>query len=456
MSTASVQSVRDHRTFLGQPVGLFVLFFTETWERFSYFGMRALLVLYMTKSLIDRAEDGTVFGFAALRAVLEGAFGPLEPQPLASQIYGLYTALVYLTPFFGGLIADRYWGQRRSVVVGAVLMAVGHFLMAFESLFLAALLVLIVGSGFFKPNISTQVGSLYPDGDPRRDGAFTIFYMGVNLGAFFAPLVCGTLGQVYGWHYGFGAAGVGMVLGLLIYLWGRKFLAADPVRPARGEPRERRPLTKGEWKAVAGLIVICFLNIVFWGVYEQQGNTIQLFADESTDWTVFGWSMPTTWFQSLNPLFIFILSPLLIMFWNRQAKRGRQPGSVTKMSIGCGLLGLSFLALMLVGDLAPGQKISFLWLVFGTFIYTLGELYLSPVGLSLFSKAAPPQIMGMMMGVYYLSSFFGNYMSGWLGMFYSSMTKPSFFLMLAALACAAGTAIFALRKPLRSAIGHEV
>jgi len=281
--------------------------------------------------------------------------------------------------------------------------------------------------------------------------------MGVNLGAFFAPLVCGTLGQIYGWHYGFGAAGVGMIVGLLIYLWGQKFLAADPVSHAKNAPQERRPLTRGEWKAIAGLVAVCLLNIVFWGVYEQQGNTIQLFADENTDWTVFGWSMPTTWFQSLNPFFIFVLSPLLIMFWNWQARSGRQMSSVTKMALGCALLGVSFLALMVIGgDLAPGQKISFLWLVFCTFIYTLGELYLSPVGLSLFSKVAPPQVMSMMMGVFYLSSFFGNYMSGYLGMFYSSMSKSSFFLMLAVLGVAAGAAIFALRKPLKNAIGHDV
>lgn len=453
---AAVETIKDNREFLGHPVGLFVLFFTETWERFSYYGMRALLVLYMTKHLIVSVQGGSyVFGFGVLKTALEGVFGPLAVQPLASQIYGIYTAFVYLTPFFGGLIADKLWGQRKTVVVGGVLMAIGHFLMAIESMFLLALLFLIVGNGCFKPNISTQVGSLYPQGDPRRDSAFTIFYMGVNLGAFFSPLVCGTLGQIYGWHYGFTAAGIGMIIGLLVYVWGQKFLAADQHMRDVATHHQKEPLTRAEWKAIGGLAVLCFLNIVFWGVYEQQGNTIQLFADQNTDWHVFGWEMPSTWFQALNPLFIFMLSPLLIMFWSWQGKK--QPSSVAKMAIGCVLLGLSFLVLMWVGgELQPEQRISFLWLVLCTLIYTVGELYLSPIGLSLVTKVAPVRLVGMMMGVWYLSSFFGNYLSGYLGMFYESMSKSSFFLMLTVLGVASGFAIFAVQKPLKRAIGHDV
>src|SRR3954469_12404652 len=225
---AATDTIKDHRTFLGHPVGLFVLFFTEMWERFSYYGMRALLVLYMTDYLIKGTQEGKfVFGFEGLRHGIEAVFGPLAVQPLASQIYGLYTGFVYFTPFFGGILADRVFGQRKTVVIGGVLMAIGHFLMAIESMFLLALLFLILGNGCFKPNISTQVGSLYAPGDSRRDGAFTIFYMGVNLGAFFSPLVCGTLGQKYGWHYGFTAAGIGMVIGLIVYLLGQDYLAED-------------------------------------------------------------------------------------------------------------------------------------------------------------------------------------------------------------------------------------
>ena len=219
-SSAAFESVRDHKTILGHPAGLFVLFFTEMWERFSYYGMRALLVLYMVNRLIDGVHNGTihVVGFMALQHGIEGVFGHMNVQPLASQIYGLYTAFVYFTPLFGGMLADRILGQRKTVVIGGILMAIGQFLLATESLFLFGLMFLIVGNGCFKPNISTQVGSLYPPGDPRRDRAFTIFYMGVNLGAFFSPLVCGTLGQLYGWGYGFAAAGVGMVAGLIFYM----------------------------------------------------------------------------------------------------------------------------------------------------------------------------------------------------------------------------------------------
>ena len=219
----------EQRTFLGHPAGLFILFFTEMWERFSYYGMRALLVLYMTSYLIrDPEKAAAIFGFETLRHLLEMGFGPLDVQPLASQIYGLYTGFVYLTPFFGGILADKIWGQRKTVYIGGILMAIGHFLMVFESLFLPAMFFLILGNGAFKPNISTQVGTLYPQGDSRRDGAFTLFYMGINLGAFFSPLICGTLGQKFGWHYGFGMAGIGMIVGLCVYHFGRRLLPPDP------------------------------------------------------------------------------------------------------------------------------------------------------------------------------------------------------------------------------------
>jgi POT family proton-dependent oligopeptide transporter len=360
----------------------------------------------MTEYLIKHAETGTyIVGFAALKAGLESVFGPLAIQPLASQIYGLYTGFVYFTPFFGGILADRVFGQRKTVVVGGILMAIGHFLMAFEQFFLIALLFLILGNGCFKPNISTQVGNLYPHGDHRRDGAFTIFYMGINLGAFFSPLVCGTLGQVYGWHYGFGAAGVGMVIGLLVYLSGQKYLADDNLGATKAAHTEPQKLTAKEWRGILGLVALYVLNIVFWGVYEQQGNTIQLFADKNTDWHVFGWEMPSTWFQSLNPLFIFAFAPLLNMFWAGQGKKNKEPTSVAKMAIGCVFLGISFLILMWVTTgLGETQRISFLWLVGCTLIYTLGELYLSPIGLSLVTKVAPARLVSMMMGMWFLSS----------------------------------------------------
>jgi len=457
-AVSALSTVRDKRTLFGHPVGLFVLFFTEMWERFSYYGMRALLVLYMTEHLIDATQKGEyVFGFGALRHGIEAVFGPMAVQPLSSQIYGLYTGFVYFTPFFGGMLADRVLGQRKTVVVGGILMAIGHFLMAMESMFLLALLFLILGNGCFKPNISTQVGSLYPEGDSRRDAAFTIFYMGVNLGAFLSPLVCGTLGQKYGWHYGFTAAGVGMVIGLVVYLWGQKYLAEDQHTRDEKQHREYGKVTSQEWRAILGLMALCALNIVFWGVYEQQGNTVQIFADKNTDWHIFGWEMPSTWFQSVNPAFIFILSPLLIWFWAWQNKRKKEPSSVAKMAIGCVLLGGSFLGLMYAtAGIEATTRINFMWLVGCTLVYTLGELYLSPVGLSLVTKVAPARLVGMLMGAWYLSSFFGNYLAGYLGTYYEKMPLEKFFLMLTILGVLAGAAIFALQKPLKNAVGHGV
>jgi POT family proton-dependent oligopeptide transporter len=354
------------------------------------------------------------------------------------------------------MLADRILGQRKTVIIGGVLMAIGHFLMAVESMFLVALLFLILGNGCFKPNLATQVGGLYPEGDPRLDRAYTIYYAGVNLGAFFSPLVCGTLGQVYGWHYGFAAAGVGMVLGLVLYLWGQKFLATDSLTRAKAAHTVQTPIASGQWKAIGGLIVLAVLNIVFWMVYEQGGNTLQLFADRNADWHILGMNMPSTWYQSINPMFIFMLTPLLNMLWGWQALRKTEPSSVTKMAMGCTLLGLSFVPLIFVSrGLAETSRISGLWLVGSTLIYTLGEMYLSPIGLSLVVKVAPARLVSMLMGMWYMSNFFGNYLSGHVGGYYEKMSHPSFFLMLLAFGVAAGIAIFALQRPLKNAVGHN-
>jgi proton-dependent oligopeptide transporter, POT family len=456
-----IDTIRRQRTFFGHPAGLYFLFFTEMWERFSYYGMRALLVLYMVDHLIGAARAGTshVVGFGGLTRGLESVFGPLATQPLASQIYGLYTAFVYLTPIFGGMLADRVLGQRKTVIVGAILMAIGHFLMASESLFLFALLVLIAGNGCFKPNLATQIGNLYKVGDSRRDRAYTLYYAGVNIGAFLAPLVCGTLGQVYGWHYGFGAAGVGMVVGLIIYLAGQRYLPADLLTRAKAARSDKTaaPLTAAEWKAIAGLVALCALNVVFWGVFEQQGNTLQLFADRNTDWHAFGKQLPSTWFQSVDPMFIFLLTPFLNIFWGRQAKRGTEPGSVAKMTIGCMLLGVSFVPLIYVSrGLRADQRVNLLWLVSCAFIFTVGELYVAPVGYSLVSKIAPARLASMLMGMWFLGNFAGNYLAGYFGTFYERMSRETFFSVLLTLGLAAGAAIWALSVPLKRAVGQDI
>ncbi len=493
------------KNFFGHPAGLFVLFFTEMWERFSYYGMRALLTLYMVSYLIkDPEKANAVFGFDTLRRLLETGFGPLETQPLASQLYGLYTGFVYLSPFFGGILADKVWGQRKTVYIGGALMAIGHFLMAIESMFLLALFFLILGNGAFKPNISTQVGTLYEQGDGRRDGAFTIFYMGINLGAFFSPLICGTLGQVYGWHYGFGAAGIGMLIGLCVYHFGRHLLPHDKheQNKAMGLPSESagagfalktilgffgvavmffvllvlpavlkiaiavamitavvvmvKKLDAEDRGRVSALIYLCLATIMFWAIYEQQGNTLQLWADEKTDWTFFGMNIPSTWYQSFNPAMIFMFAPLLDMVWNARAKKGKTSSSIRKMGVGSVLCGVAFIVMILAAKVVGedvGVKGSILWLTMTTWLFTMGELYLSPIGLSFVTKVAPKRMLSMMMGMWFLSSFFGNYMGGFLGSFYEKMPKDAFFLMLCAMGVLVGVFFFAMESKLKKVVG---
>lgn len=444
---------QKNQEILGHPKGLFVLFFTEMWERFSYYGMRALLVLYMTQYLFVEVEKGMdVLGFNALRAFLEGVYGPLANQALSSQIYGLYTGLVYLTPLFGGILADQYIGQRRSVYWGGFLMAIGHLLMASERFFLPALLFLIFGNGFFKPNISTQVGGLYEAGDKRRDGAYTIFYMGVNLGAFFSPLVCGTLGQKVGWHWGFGAAGIGMLIGLAVYHFGRHHLPQEIQVSGKdaqaSKNKTHAPLTKDDYKRVFALVFVCALTIMFWGVYEQQGNTLQLWADEKVNWVFFGWEMPSSWFQSFNPFIIFVFAPFLDRYWNWQGSRGKAGSSVGKMGIGNIWQAVAFVFMVGVISMMGEGKVHVLLLFITVVFFTIGELYLSPIGLSLVTKVSPPKIVSMMMGVWLGSSFFGNYMSGLIGMYYEQMGDEKFFWLLAGISLVGGLLFFVTVKPL--------
>jgi POT family proton-dependent oligopeptide transporter len=300
------------------------------------------------------------------------------------------------------------------------------------------------------------VGNLYPAGDPRRDGAFTIFYMGINLGAFLTNLVCGTLAAVKGWHWGFGAAGIGMGIGLVIYLIGQPYLAADNVmKTAAKAEAPKQPLSQNEWQGVMALVVLCALNIVFWGVYEQQGNTMQTWADEQTVWPIIGgFQIPSTWFQSLNPFFIFLLAPLLDRFWAWQQQRGAEPTSVSKMAIGCLILGLSFLVMVAGASVVGDGKGSLMWPLLCTLMLTVGELYLSPIGLSLVTKVSPVRMVSMMMGMWFMSSFFGGILNGYLGTFYGKMPKEAFFLMLSGLGLAAGLSMWAFNKPLKKAIGN--
>src|SRR5215813_3383789 len=420
MHAFSPRSV-DRGEFLGHPRALSYLFATEMWERFSYYGMRALLVLYMLKHLFAPQRASEVLGLAPFQHALEFVFGQLAPQPLASQIYGFYTGLVYLTPILGGLLADRVLGQRRTVILGAMLMAIGHFMMASEQLFLLALGFLILGNGAFKPNISTQVGALYAPGDPRRDRAFSIFYVGINLGAFLAPLICGTLGEELGWHYGFAAAGVGMTLGLIIYL------AATPTLPKDAFERHATlsaPLDRTAWRSIAAVLLLFAPVSLFWATYEQQGNTLTLWADQFTDRHFLGAEIPVTWFQAFNPFMIFAFTPFIVALWGRQGKN--EPSTITKLAIGCLLNGLAYLVLVAAAWIAGNGKASWLWLFVYFVILTIGELYLSPTSLSLVTKIAPTSLLSMMMGVWLSTSIVGGFLAGYLGSFWSSMGKMEF------------------------------
>jgi POT family proton-dependent oligopeptide transporter len=431
----------------GHPRGLTVLFATEMWERFSYYGMAALVVLYMTKYLFLPGRVETVLGYAAVKQGFELLLGPLEPQPLASLIYGCYTGLAYLTPIAGGFLADRVLGQRRTVVLGGTLMAIGHFLMTVEALFFPALTFLILGVGTFKPNISTQVGGLYAAGDPRHLRAYSVFYVGVNLGAFLAPLVCGTLGEAAGWHFGFAAAGIGMVLGLIIYVSGWRTLPAD----APVGVRTAVPLDRAERRAMAGLLAVSGLTAFFWATYDQQGNTIVLWAEDftqrSVDLGLWRGDIPTTWFLALNPLLIFMLTPLLLRAWTWQRALGLEPAPVAKMALGFAWVVLAYLVMALAALVAGNNKAGPLWLLGYFILLTIGELHVAPVGLALVSRVAPARMLAMTMGMWFAATFPGDLLGGFLGTFWSRMDKPAFFLMMAGVAGAAGIMMALLTAP---------
>jgi POT family proton-dependent oligopeptide transporter len=459
MALSDTQAQKTPQLF-GHPRGLTYLFTTEMAERFSYYGMRAILVLYLTNYLLLHPTVDGVWGYAPVKHLLELIFNggdPLGVQPLSSTIYGAYTSLVYLTPFFGGIIADRWLGQRYSVIVGGIIMAIGEFvLMAPQAMFLG-LLLLIIGNGFFKPNISTQVGNLYKAGDSRIDRAYSIFYVGINVGAFFSPLICGSLAEDpnYGYHWGFFAAGVGMVLGQLIYMFALRTLPPDRIARVKASTEtEKKPLTRQDWGAVIAIVLLCIPVTFFWATYEQQGNTINLWAQDFTNRHlipgILDWEIPVTWFQAFNPFMIFAFTPFVVALWARQARRKREPSTVMKMAFGC--FGVALANLILVAAAwtsGAGGKASWLWL-FGYFaVITVGELYLSPTGLSLVSKVAPAKILSLMMGVWLATSFTGNFVAGYIGSFWSAMDKSAFFLMVAAIAAVAGAVIAGFNPFLR-------
>lgn len=453
------------------PKGLGVLFFTELWERFSYYGMRAILMLYMTEAVV-----GGGLGFDVKNA---------------SRIYGEYTSWVYLTSIIGGLIADRLLGARKAILVGGIIIALGHFTLAVQSVyaFFGGLILIILGTGLLKPNISTMVGKLYPPGDLRRDAGFSIFYMGINIGAMLAPIVCGFLAQSKtfkdilqswgmhpeaSWHFGFAAAGVGMCIGLTTLMASYKQLEAvgarevksavktaeikdvatagaspqaDQITGSADQPKSKLALSADDWSKLGALFVLFFFNMFFWSIFEQSGSSLTLFADRMTDCRIFGWQFPSSWFQSLQPIYVIIFAPVFSWLWLKLAER--QPSSPAKFAFGLAFLGLGIAIMVPAAMLAAHGKVSPMFLILLYLLETFGELCLSPVGLSTVTKLAPRAFQSMTMGAWFISTALGNRLAGYFSEWFKE--DPSTLVNLfgiMAVACFAAAAILGVCVPL--------
>ncbi|GAB7129258.1 peptide MFS transporter [Silvimonas sp. JCM 19000] len=450
-----------HSAASGHPKGLYLLFATEMWERFSYYGNRALLALFMVNAL-------------------------LFDKQFAASLYGKYTGLVYLAPLIGGYVADRWWGNRRSILLGGLVMAAGQFVLFWagssldnaalaRGLFYCGLGLIVAGNGFFKPNISSMVGQLYQANDRRKDAAYTIFYMGINLGSFIAPLLCGYLGdtgKAGDYRWGFLVAGVGMLLSLVVFgAFHKKYLRAPDGTPvgvapqpvAKGEQRApAAPLTLAEKQRMIVIGVISFFVIFFWSAFEQAGVSLTFFAEEATDRMLFGYQIPTSWFQSLNPVFVLVFAPLMAQLWSVLGRRNHEPASPTKMAWGLILLAIGYLIIGFgVKDMSASVKASMFWLVAMYAMHTLGELCLSPIGLSLVNKLAPARFASLMMAVWFTANAAANWFAGILAGFYPDGGRVptflgfqitglhEFFMLFVAMAFAAGAILLLLTRPLQ-------
>ncbi len=409
--------------------------------------MQALLVLYMVGELLLPGHVEKIAGFAQFRAVVEGVTGPLSTQALASQIFGLYVGLVYLTPVFGGMLGDRVLGRRRAVALGALLMTAGHFCMVFERLFLVALLLLIVGAGALRGNLISQMGDLYSKNDHRRDTGFQIYYSVLNTGAFVAPLITGALAQAHGWHYGFAFAGVGMLAGLVIYLSGGRYLAPDALR---GAEVVRVHLVTADRRVVLVMILMLPLLTLFWIAQSQIWNTYNLWARDHVNLAVAGWRMPVPWLQAVDALGVVVMVPLVLRFWRWQAARSTEPDDVGKLAVGC-LLFAAAIVWLAAGQLAADGlgKVPLAWVLAYHFLSAIGYLYFAPIAIALFSRSAPAAVNAMMVGVYYLSMFAGSTISGRLGGLYERLSSAEFWLLHAAIVGAGGPLILLFAPRLR-------
>lgn len=437
------------RTFFGHPRGLFFLAFTEAWERFSYYGMVALLTLYMVNQALLPGHVENIVGFASFRGMLEAVLGPLSPLALASQLFGLYTGFVYFTPVLGGFIADRWIGQRNAVVIGALSMSGGHLAMTFDQSFLAALLLLVIGSGFLKGNISAQVGALYPAKDEaRRTRGFAIFSMAINIGAVCGPLLCGFLAQAYGWHFGFGVAAIFMLAGLATYLAGYRHL---PARVGRRQ-QSPAPLSSADWRIIRVLLVVMLITVFQSVGYYQVANVFQVWVQSSVDLSLGSMSIPVAWYQSIDPLVSILAVPLLFALWQMQASRRGEPGDIGKIGVGAWLAAASNLILVVAIATSGDRAINPLWPALYCAGMGVGFLYYWPTLLALVSRAAPAKANATMMGVAFLTLFLSNNIIGWVGKFYEQMSPASFWAMHAAIAATGGVLVLVFGRRLGSAL----
>ncbi|MDR3512461.1 MAG: peptide MFS transporter [Caulobacteraceae bacterium] len=414
-------------TAFGHPRGLVFLAFTEVWERFSFYGMQALLVLYLVDTLLRPDHIGRVAGLVALRTGVERVLGPLSTQAFASEIFGLYGGLVYFTPVFGGLVGDRLLGQRRTVMLGAALMSIGHLLMAFDRSFLIALGFLIVGCGCLKGNISAQVGKLYQPGDPRRTRAFAVFNVAINVGGLFGPFVCGAIGEVYGWRYGFAVAGVLMVLGLITYAAGQRWMPPDSLRRPH-DPHPPHPrLNGGDWRLIAALFLMLFIGLFFSIAYYQLSDVYMLWVRATVNRRLFGLTVPVTWFGGIDSFFTIASTPLLIGLWRWQAGRRREPSDLVKIGIASAAVAVAYLMLAAL-SLGPGQ-VNMLWPLLFSAVLGTAFVYQWPTTLTLVSRIAPAAVNSTMMGVAFLTLFVSYTVVGWVGGFYERLTPAGFWLL---------------------------
>ncbi|MEN8186800.1 MAG: peptide MFS transporter [Bacteroidota bacterium] len=429
---------RIKNQLFGHPTGLFVLFFTEMWERFSYYGMRAILTLYLVSKTTD-ANSG--LGWSNTEAL---------------ELYGWYTMFVYLMSIPGGYIADKFIGQKKSVLVGGILLVAGHGILAYTEMwaFYTGLVLIVLGVGMLKPNISTMVGSLYKKGDIRRDKGFTIFYIGINLGSFLASIIVGYVGEVIGWHYGFGLAGIGMALGLLVYYFGQPYLReiGNFIGDAKSEKDKNllnKPLTKIEKDRIIVLLISFLLVIVFWGAYEQAGGLLNLYAKEKTNRMFMGLEVPASWFQSLSALFIIFIGAGVARFWAKRKLKGKNASSIFKMLIGLIIMGTGFLFMSAAAlQFEKEGSSAMYWLILAYFFNVVGELSLSPVALSFITKLAPLKYASIMMGVYFAMTGIGNKLAGLLGESASQYGEFMIFTGIAVFCILFGLLVMLFRKKL--------